>query len=251
MDGIFRLGKGMVSAGRAAMAVGLAGFLFFKFLLLFSFPVITIPVAVGYFMCRRSGTAVPEFLVRGRVGKLLSRETGFMDTIFRLSRVILYAMVKAGLCDFKSSATDLLWSMRDDGSMRIFMSTENGSAEFAAGLRDTLAPLQSQKYFLLSPVFTDKEGLWQELYSARCRNGDRAWKRILQTWKRDGACVIPVPEIFGRNKNYLRCFHESWEEEMGPAQLYGSRGREGKEFMKEHFRKSLLDVICSTKEVWQ
>lgn len=172
-----------------------------------------------------TGASLSEALAAAR--EAMTAPVGEEEVASLYGSVIRDAFVGAAAGEERSrwSALAVRTARRADGSVSVWLAgaTVEEAALFADALRDWMQPLGSVRYVL-------------ELPEGGCTSGETR--------------VLPVPEVFGRNRSTADAFRRAWEAHAGRARLHYAVRGEGAELRARHLRTRWSAGRAWTRRVW-
>jgi len=169
---------------------------------------------------------------------LLKQTENEYEIIKNLAQVTLQALQRAEI--ILSTQTQLRFSQRSDGSVRIFLEQvkPDESKYFSQSLQEIFEPLQEQRYLLEIPITEiEFQAVWGFMPQIR--------------EKQQGKVILPVPRLLARSREKAEIFKSCFMEWVGPADLIYTRQESGREKLMQSVFQRALPVQAQKLKIWE
>lgn len=165
----------------------------------------------------------------------LNKNSSIKENLFELGKTVLYSLKEIGELEDHIAEDDIEILQRTDGAYRILLhNTKNGTL-FSKCVAEILSPIQNQKYIITRTAITFEGRLKDFLNKAN-------QKSVVN--------YHPLPQKFCINRSFADVFQKYWNQFISPGELVYTRQKEGKQIIKQFFRKKQVDIHHVKKDIW-
>jgi len=212
--------------------------------------IILIYYFISVLLCQKKGTLLIRPFANIKIRKILKNQKSIINLLYSFAHVVLLSLIEIGECEKQLTLGDISIKKRKDGSYRVFLENSYKAGVFAKAVADIISPIQSQKYIIENKVIEKHKAMqcWKDMKkSFKLTIGT---KKLMIKQESFTSIYHPVPEVFSTHRKNADIFKKLWNKIVSRGKLLGTRSGNGKEIVKQLYRKKLIGLNFKEKDIW-